>query len=95
MLGQNDIMIKMARTEEYIDEEGDSWIKDFLEHVIRRPEEILSQSSFSSDDRYVSEVLTHLDLFFFVFYFIFYHSRIGVTAITKKKDYSHFKENTS
>ena len=60
MLGQNDVMIKMARTEEYIDEEGDS--KDFFEHVIRRPEEIPNQSSFSSDDRYVSEVLTHVDL---------------------------------
>ena len=56
MLGQNDIMIKMARTEEYIDEEGNSRINYFLEHVIR------SQSSFSSDDCYVSEVLTHVDL---------------------------------
>ena len=62
MLGRNDIMIKMARTEKYIDKEGDSRIKDFFEHVIRRPEEILSQSSFSSNDRYVSEVLTHVDL---------------------------------
>ena len=63
MLGQNDIMIKMARTEvEYIDEEGDSRIKDFLEHVIRRPKEILSQNSFSSDDPYVSGVLAHVDL---------------------------------
>ena len=62
MLGQNDIMIKMARTEEYIDEEGDSRIKDFLDHVIRRPEEILSQNSFSSEDPYVSEDLTHVDL---------------------------------
>ena len=56
MLGQNDILIKMARTEEYIDEEGNSRINYFLEHVIR------SQSSFSSDDCYVSEVLTHVDL---------------------------------
>ena len=62
MLRQNDIMIKMARREEHIDEEGDSRIKDFLEHVIRRPEEILSQNSFSRDDSYVSEVLTHVDL---------------------------------
>ena len=30
--------------------------------MIRRTEEILSQSSFGSDDRYVSEVLTHVDL---------------------------------
>ena len=60
MLRQNDIMIKMARTEKYIDKEGDSRIKDFFEHVIRRPEEI--QSSFSSNDSYVSEVLTHVDL---------------------------------
>ena len=36
MLGQNDLMIKMAGTEEYIDEEGDSEIKEFFEHVIRR-----------------------------------------------------------
>ena len=62
MLGQNDVMIKMAGTEVYIDEEGDSEIKDFFEHVIRRTEEILSQSSFGSDDRNVSEVLTHVDL---------------------------------
>ena len=51
-------MIKMAGSEKYIDEEGDSKIKDLFEHVIRRTEEILSQSSFGSDDRYVSEVLT-------------------------------------
>ena len=62
MLGQNDLMIKMAATEEYINEEGDSEIKNFLEHVIRRTEEILSQSSFGSNDRHVSEVLTHVDL---------------------------------
>ena len=62
MLGQNDVMIKMAGSEKYIDEEGDSKIKDLFEHVIRRTEEILSQSSFGSDDRYVSEVLTHVDL---------------------------------
>ena len=70
MLGQNliikmlrtDLKIKMAGTEEYIDEEGDSKIKDFFEHVIRRTEEILSQSSFGSDDRHVSEVLTRVDL---------------------------------
>ena len=62
MLGQNDVMIKMAGSEKYIDEEGDSKIKDFFEHVTRRTEEILSQSSFGSDDRYVSEVLTHVDL---------------------------------
>ena len=62
MLGQNDVMIKMAGTEVYIDEGGDSEIKDFFEHVIRRTEEILSQSSFGSDDRNVSEVLTHVDL---------------------------------
>ena len=30
--------------------------------MIRRTEEILSQSSFGSDDRYGSEVLTHVDL---------------------------------
>ena len=36
--------------------------EDFFEHVVRRTEEILSQSSFGSDDRYVSEVLTHVDL---------------------------------
>ena len=29
---------------------------------MRRTEEILSQSPFGSDDRYVSEVLTHVDL---------------------------------
>ena len=58
MLGQNDVMIKMAGLEKYIDEEGDSKIKDLFEHVIRRTEEILSQSSFGSDNRYVSEVLT-------------------------------------
>ena len=52
-------MIKMVGTEEYIDEEGDSKIKDFFEHLIRRTEEILSQSSFGSDDRYVSEVLKY------------------------------------
>ena len=62
MLGQNDVMIRMAATEEYIDEEGDSKIKDYFEHVIRRTDEILSQSSFGSHDRYVSEVLTHVDL---------------------------------
>ena len=53
-------MIKMAGTEEYIDEEGDSKIKDFFEHLIRRTEE--SQSSFGSVHRFVSEVLTHVDL---------------------------------
>ena len=31
--------------------------------MIRRTEEILSQSSFGIEDRYVSEVLTHVDLF--------------------------------
>ena len=62
MLGQNDVMIKMARTEVYIDEEGESEIQDFFEHMIRRTEEILSQSSFGSDDRNVFEVLTHVDL---------------------------------
>ena len=36
--------------------------EDFFEHVVRRTEEILSQSSFGSDDRYVSKVLTHVDL---------------------------------
>ena len=30
--------------------------------MIRRTEEIRSQSSFGSDDRYVSEVLTHVNL---------------------------------
>lgn len=55
-------MTKMAGTEKYIDEEGDSKIKDFFEHVIRRTEKILSQSSFGSDDLYVSEVLTPVDL---------------------------------
>ena len=30
--------------------------------MIRRTEEILTQSSFGSDDRYGSEVLTHVDL---------------------------------
>ena len=30
--------------------------------MIRRTEEILSQSSFGNDDQYVSEVLTHVDL---------------------------------
>ena len=40
MLGQNDVMTKMAGTEEYIDKEGDSKIKDFFEHVIRRTGEI-------------------------------------------------------
>ncbi|XP_068731183.1 uncharacterized protein [Montipora capricornis] len=52
----------MAGTEVYIDKEGDSEVKDFFEHVMRRTEEILSQSSFGSDDRNVSEVLTHVDL---------------------------------
>ena len=60
MLGQNDVMIRMAGTEEYIDEEGDSKIKDSFEQVIRRTDEI--QSSFGSHDRYVSEVLTQVDL---------------------------------
>ena len=55
-------MIKMAGTEDYINEEGDSKIKNFFEHMIKRTEEILSQSSFGSDDRYLSEVLTHVDL---------------------------------
>ena len=62
MLGQNDVMIKTAGPKEYIDEKGDSKIKDFFEHVIRTTEQILSQSSFGSDDCYVSEVLTHVDL---------------------------------
>ena len=30
--------------------------------MIKRTGEILSQSSFGSDDRYVSEVLTHVDI---------------------------------
>ena len=30
--------------------------------MIKRTEEILSQSSFGSDDRYVSEVLSHVDI---------------------------------
>ena len=46
----------------HIDEEGESEIKDCFVHVIRRTEGILSQSSFGSDDRNVSEVLTHVDL---------------------------------
>ena len=53
-------MIKMAGTEDCIDEEGDSKIKNFFEQVIKRTEE--SQSSFGSDDRYLSEVLTNVDL---------------------------------
>ena len=61
MLGQNDLMIKMAGTEECIDEEGDSEIKKFFEHVIRKTEEILSQSSFSSINCHFSRVLTHVD----------------------------------
>ena len=52
----------MGGTEKYIDEERDSKIKDFFEYMIRRTEEILSQSSFGSDDRFVSEALTHVDL---------------------------------
>ena len=30
--------------------------------MIKRTEETLSKSSFGSDDRYVSEVLTHVDI---------------------------------
>ena len=36
--------------------------ENFFEHVIRMTEEILRQSSFGRDDRYVFEVLTHVDL---------------------------------
>ena len=46
------------RTEGYLDEDEDTEVKSFFEHVISRTEEILSQNSFAS----VSEVLTHIDL---------------------------------
>ena len=62
MLGHTDLMIKMAETEEYIDEGGDSEIRNFFEKLITRTEEILRQSSFGSNNRHASEVLTHVDL---------------------------------
>ena len=52
----------MAETEGYFDEEEDSEIKNFFEHVIRRTEEIVNHSSFGSNERHLSEVLTHVDL---------------------------------
>ena len=37
-------------------------MKSFFEHNISRTEEILSQDSFASGERHISEVLTHIDL---------------------------------
>ena len=39
----------------------DSEVKHFFEHVLNRTEEILNQTSNTSDEQH-SEVLTHLDL---------------------------------
>ena len=49
-------------TEGYLDEDEDSDVKSFFEHVISRTEEILGQNSFSTSERHISEVLTHIDL---------------------------------
>ena len=45
-----------------MDEDEDSEVKSFFEHVISRTEEIPSQNSFATNERHRSEVLTHIDL---------------------------------
>ena len=35
---------------------------EFFEHVVSRTGEILSQNVLASSERYISEVLTHIDL---------------------------------
>jgi len=56
-------IVKIAEeTEGYLDEDEDSEVKSFFEHVISRTEEILSQNSFATSERHISEVLTHIDL---------------------------------
>ena len=52
-------MVKMA--DEMLDDE-DSEVKNFFKHVIGKTKEILSQNSFASSERHISEVLTHIDL---------------------------------
>jgi len=49
-------------TEGYLDEDEDSEVKSFFEHVISRTEEILSQNSFATSEHHICEVLTHIDL---------------------------------
>ena len=41
----------------YLDEDEDSEVKNFFEHQISRTEEILSENSFASSERHISEVL--------------------------------------
>ena len=56
-------IVKMAEeTEGYLDEDEDSEVKSFFEHVISRTEEILSQNSFATNERHISEFLTPIYL---------------------------------
>ena len=45
-----------------MDEDEDSEVKSFFEHVISRTEEILSQNSFATNERHISAVLTPIYL---------------------------------
>ena len=56
------IVYMAEEPESYLDEDEDSEMKSFFEHVTSRTGEILSQNVFASSERHISEVLTHIDL---------------------------------